>query len=66
MITECHCVTFPVQLSCFLVQADENADIGGTLEDEDDSSDDPNLQVIKRFLYLFSCVLERKSFVFNY
>ncbi|XP_043992043.1 F-box only protein 9 [Gambusia affinis] len=25
--------------------ADENADIGGTLEDEDDSSDDPNLQL---------------------
>ncbi|MEQ2201157.1 hypothetical protein XENOCAPTIV_008443, partial [Xenoophorus captivus] len=24
--------------------ADENADIGGTLEDEDESSDDPNLQ----------------------
>lgn len=25
--------------------ADENADIGGTLEDEDESSDDPNLQL---------------------
>uniref|UniRef100_A0A3Q1ECB0 F-box only protein n=1 Tax=Acanthochromis polyacanthus TaxID=80966 RepID=A0A3Q1ECB0_9TELE len=26
-------------------QAEENADIGGTIEDEDESSDDPNLQV---------------------
>lgn len=26
-------------------QAEENTDIGGTIEDEDEGSDDPNLQV---------------------
>jgi len=31
----------------FLAQDDKNAVIGGTLEDEDESSDDPNLQVRK-------------------
>lgn len=30
---------------CFFVQADDNADIAGTVEDEDESSDDPDLQV---------------------
>ncbi|CAN9499918.1 unnamed protein product [Ophioblennius macclurei] len=29
--------------------ADENADIGGTIEDEDESSDDPNLQELNAF-----------------